>query len=163
MHIRLSPLSSLCCRGSCASFFFTRALVVSRTQSRPRCKVRIGGEHFHVHANLCKYVDSGRAPDSRYFAKERHFLLDRLHVAVDFLINVLYLTFEVFNTLADGPEHELVVLHEVSLNGKGYLLLGTLQSPVSTQRGKELRVCVACKNIVYDFRARLAGNIAEHT
>ena len=85
--------------------------------------MRIGWEHFHIHANLCKYVDSGCALDTRYLTKERHFLLDRLHVAVDFLVNVLYLTFEVLNALTDGPEHELVMLREVSFNGKGYLFL----------------------------------------
>ena len=30
------------------------------------------------------------------------------------------------NALADGSEHELVMLREVSFNGKGYLFLGTL-------------------------------------
>ena len=124
--------------------------------------MRIGREHFHVHANLCKYVDSGCALDSRYFTKERHFFLDRLHVAVDFLVNLIYLTFEILNAPADGSEHKLVVLCEVSFNGKCYLFLGTLQSPMCTQGGKELWIRIACKDIVYNLRTRLAGNIAEH-
>ena len=84
--------------------------------------MRIGWEHFHIHTNLSKYVNGGCALDSWYLAQERHFFLDRLHVTVDFLVDILYLTFEVLDALADGTKHELMMFREVAFHSKGDFL-----------------------------------------
>ena len=53
-RILLSPLSFACCHGSCASFFFTCTLIISRAYTCPRCEMRCIWKHFHVNTNFCK-------------------------------------------------------------------------------------------------------------
>jgi len=112
--------------------FFTCALVVARGQTSPRGKMLFGREHFHVNPYLGKKFLDRRVLHARHFTELFYTSLQGLHPPVYLLVEDFYLVLDVPDTLADCPNHELVMFSEVPFNGLGDFLLRVLKSRMRT-------------------------------
>ena len=108
----LSPYS----RESRANFFFTRTLVIPRTDSGPSGQVCRRGKHLHVYTNLRYQFLGPSLVNARDCTKTLYFCPDRFATAVNLCLKLRNLLFKARDAPTDGLQHELVMLRETAFH-----------------------------------------------
>ncbi|MCC8118838.1 MAG: hypothetical protein LIP09_08870 [Bacteroidales bacterium] len=120
-------------------------------------------EHFQVHADFCQQLLGGDSIYPRDLAQARDLLGERLHPALDLLVEVGNLFLYVHDARADGADHELVVFRELAFNCQRYLFPSAFEPPVGAEGGQLLRVRLSCYHCVDYHGAGLSPDVGENT